>query len=105
MAEEETSLEIEEGHCDDFISDISQPECLRWFLLVNRLPAVDKWLVIEKSGGPPKLFARYQGEWYRAVMASRLGDIGLTKDLDAENGYSLRVKVSDLSDFTDKAPK
>lgn len=32
-----------------------------------------------------------KGERMKAVLASRLGDIGLTRDLEAENGYEIRL--------------
>lgn len=36
------------------------------------------------------------GTRMKVVMASRLGDIGLTTDLGAEHGYSVRVSIEDL---------
>jgi hypothetical protein len=59
----------------------------------------------------PKLFATYNGkEWrgvspgdrVRVVMASRLGDVGCTKDMNADSGYQVRCPVADLSDFSDQ---
>ena len=35
------------------------------------------------------------GATLKIVMVSRLGDVGLTDDLDAENGYHLRVNPED----------
>ncbi len=32
----------------------------------------------------------------KIVMVSRLGDVGITTDLDAENGYGARVKLDEL---------
>ncbi len=88
-------------HCDEYINDFNAPMSLRWFLFVNRLPASDKHLC-EKNGVKPRLFAKYKGNRVRVVMASRLGDVGITKNLDAENGYSLRVQIEELTDFTDE---
>ena len=35
----------------------------------------------------------------RVVMASRMGDVGITSNLDAEDGYESRVWIADLADF------
>jgi len=94
----------EPRHCDRYINDRDFPLALRWFLYVKRVPAGDIQLLIEKTG-EPKLFAKYKGDWIRVVMASRLGDIGITTHLEDEYGYSNRVAVSDLSDFTDIMPR
>ena len=87
-------------HCDDYIYDLDSPNCLKYYLLVNRLPAVDS-LVIIKSQGSPKCFATYQGKRVRLVMASRFGDVGITEKLDATNGYQHRVCLDELSDFSE----
>ena len=59
----------------------------------------------------PKLFATYNGEGWRGVekgdrvrvvMASRLGDVGCTKNLEADSGYQLRTSVDNLSEFSDR---
>lgn len=90
-------------HCDDYVEDIFQPKCLRWFIFINRLPAGIKALADEKCEAP-KLWAKYRNVWHRVVMASRMGDVGITKGLDADYGYTNRVNVSDLTDFTDEHP-
>lgn len=107
-------------HCDDYIDDETQPECLRAFLRFNRAPA------IEQHGEPPALYANlreaatgrsYLGYWngnepamqevplsagqrVRVVMASRFGDVGITPHLGARNGYVLRVPVDALDNFS-----
>lgn len=86
-------------HCDQAINDFRQPVCLRYFLLVNRMPALDKNLIIQ-SVGFPKCFATHEGQRVRLVMASRIGDVGITSDLNAEDGYQKRVSLDDLSDFS-----
>ncbi len=80
----------------------TSPECVRWFLFVNLLPAALKPLVCDKTGGNPKLFADYKGERVRVVMASRFGDVGITKNLKAETGYSERLLMDELSNFSDE---
>ncbi len=92
----------EPKHCDSYIDSLGAPKCLRWFLFVNRLPATLKSLAREKAG-EPRLFATYEGQRVRVVMASRMGDVGITEDLRAEHGYTARVWVQDLSEFSEVA--
>lgn len=86
-------------HCDDYIHDYNAPKCLRFFLLVNRMPAVDQ-LLLKEFGVKPALFAYYDTRKVRVTMASRLGDVGITRFLDREEGYDERVPVSALTGFT-----
>jgi hypothetical protein len=88
-------------HCDDYVSELSQPVCLRWFLFINRLPAIYTMLA-QQAKVVPKLFATYQGKRVRVTMASRLGDVGITDDLRRETGYDIRIPIEELSDFDDK---
>jgi hypothetical protein len=88
-------------HCDDYIDDETQPECLRAFLDHARSPAHGAL-----RGDPrPALFADYKGRRVRVVMASRFGDVGITGALDAEHGYDRRVAVADLSGFSAERPR
>ncbi len=87
-------------HCDDYIHDFSAPRCLRFFLLINRLPAIDG-LLCREFGVRPQLFATHEGRRVRVVMTSRLGDVGITRRLDAEDGYDKRVMLAALTDFGD----
>lgn len=87
-------------HCDDAIHHHDLPQCLRYFLLVQRLPAVDGCLITAVNGSP-KCFATHKGKRVRLVMASRFGDVGITRKLDAENGYDKRVGLHELSDFSE----
>jgi hypothetical protein len=93
-------------HVDEYIDDKAQPECLRKFLERARSPAHGRL----SSEPYPKLFATYQGQdWMgvkrgdrvRVVMASRLGDVGCTTNLNAESGYQIRTSVDNLSDFSE----
>ena len=57
-------------------------------------PAMDKdyeWL---KSR---KLTCEYKGERYRCIGASSMGDVWITSNMRAENGYEKRVDVQALS--------
>ncbi len=40
------------------------------------------------------------GQRVKIVMVSRFGDVGITEDLEAENGYGARVDIEDLYDFS-----
>lgn len=93
-------------HCDDFITDPSAPDALRWFLLIQRMPAVDKILARKMLPEWPKLFAdiiapNNQGrtQTVRVVMASRFGDVGISKQMNREHGYYKRVSVEELTNF------
>ncbi len=90
---------MSETHCDNAIHDHKLPICIRYFLLVNRLPSVDRYIIVEAQG-EPVCFATWEGKRVRLVMASRMGDVGITTNLDAESGYRWRVSVDDLSDFS-----
>jgi len=92
-------------HCDDYIDDESQPLCLRRFLRYSRWPAVYQFRAEGLGIKKPPLFADCGGERYRVVMASRFGDVGITKNLEAESGYSRRVVVADLSNFSAELAK
>lgn len=82
-------------HCDDYIDDETQPQCLRAFLDYARSPAHGTF----REGEKPRLFADYEGKRVRVVMASRFGDVGITRSLPAEYGYDQRVSVADLTNF------
>jgi hypothetical protein len=96
-------------HCDDYIDDKTQPECLRRFLRFKRWPAVYQCRARRLGVEAPKLFA----DWNRypkskkpklkrvcVVMASRFGDVGITTDLTGQTCYSHRVLICDLSNFS-----
>jgi len=85
-------------HCDDYIEDPEAPQVLRTYLKRARSPAHG---MLSKEPYP-KLFADYKGVRIQVVMASTYGDVGVTSDLTAEVGYQHRVRISDLSNFSDK---
>jgi hypothetical protein len=95
----------EPRHCDSYINSFDAPNALKWFLFFNRLPAMDKGLCRDNGIDDPKLWAQYEDKWIRVVMASRMGDVGITSNLDADHGYDSRVSVEDLTGFTDERPK
>jgi hypothetical protein len=87
-------------HCDDYVDDETQPLCLRRFLRYKRWPAIYQIKARAMKIKIPTLFANYQGKRIRVVMASRFGDVGITEDLEADHGYSIRVMVEELTDFS-----
>lgn len=91
-------------HVDDVINDPSWPAPLRNYLRVQRLPAIHK-MEERRKGNNPQLWATYNGKWVRVVMASRMGDVGISKNLDNETGYTDRVCVSRLENFRDYRPR
>lgn len=88
-------------HCDDYIEDEAAPEPLRAFLSHARAPAHGALL----PDPQPALFARHEGQPVRVVMASRLGDLGITRDMKGDGSYTKRVLVSDLTDFSAIPPQ
>jgi len=84
-------------HCDDLWASKTLPNCVQKYLDIARAPAIDQ---IGKE--IPKLFATYNGKSVRVVMASRMGDVGITTNLKAERGYEERVYIPQLSNFSDK---
>ena len=87
----------ETKHCDDYIDDATQPAALRAYLERARSPA-HGLMSMEPF---PKLFADYKGKRVRVTMASRIGDVGITFNLDQDTGYSNRVTVASLTNFSD----
>lgn len=94
-------------HCDEYIDDETQPACLRAFLDRARSPGHG---MLDKSPFP-KLFATYigadpwrgytKGDRLRVVMASSMGDVGVTKNFDAQHGYDARFGLESLGDFSE----
>ena len=95
-AENDARYGVGKWHCDDIWQAKAAPSCVLAYLDVARAPAHDQ-------GRAPKLFASHDGKRVRVVMASRFGDVGITERLDVENGYSKRVLLPDLTDFSDRS--
>lgn len=89
-------------HCDNYIWRLSAPTPLRFWLLINRLPALER-IMAREAGCDPQCYATYKdGDMHRIVrltMASRMGDIGISYDLRRSMGYDKRVMVASLTDF------
>jgi hypothetical protein len=84
-------------HCDDYIDDPNEDPVLRKFLDWARKPGHG---MLEPKPHP-KLFATHQGKRVRVTMASRFGDVGITRDMQADCGYETRARVSALTDFSE----
>lgn len=87
-------------HIDEFIDSQSSHSYARWFFFLHRLPAWQRvrfapWIKQHK------LYCTYRRKSYRVTGASRLGDIFLSKDLDREIGYDIRVDVSKCKDWSE----
>jgi len=85
-------------HCDDLLAAKTLPNCVQAYLAVARSPATERLKIKEH----PTLFATYEGRRVRIVMASRFGDVGITNSLRSNSGYSSRVLLPNLIDFSDK---
>lgn len=90
-------MRAKHDHCDDYIDDPTAPWALRRFLAFARAPAPGAY----QPKPHPCLFADHDGQRVRVTMASRFGDVGITRDLDVEMGYERRVHVSQLSNFSE----
>lgn len=98
--------------CDAFINDKTQPKALRKFLLFKRIPANWSCRWVERGWPVPVLFATLpkhrgigggykKGFRVRVTMASRFGDVGITRNLEQSHGYYDRVAVEQLTNFSE----
>ena len=85
-------------HCDDYINSPEVPEIVRRWVFLQRLPATER-ILMAKEVEATKLYAKYEGKKVRLTMASRFGDVGITDNLNRENGYDRRVPLEHLTDF------
>ena len=92
-------------HCDDYIDDETQPEALRKWLDYKRATAVFQY---EHPEQETTLYASTTaavinlpvGTRVRLTMASRMGDVGISRDLTKQNGYEVRVTLDTLENFS-----
>ena len=99
-------LEINIYHVDDWISDLDEDQpkdgnifYARWVMMHFRLPAAMKYN-FNPFMQDKKLFCNYNNIRYRCTGASRLGDVWLTTDFNQEQGYELRVDVTQCSQWS-----
>lgn len=77
----------------------------KFFLDFKRTPAMFQ-SEYRQFMEPFKLFAFYDGKWWRCTGASRLGDIYLAKDMTQEYGYDERgVYPNQIVAWAREAPK
>jgi hypothetical protein len=81
-------------HSDDLRRYRLLPRALRAFLDAARDPARPKGSAL------PPLFATRDGQRVRVVTALHLGDLGITEDLSAVRGYTDRVFIPQLREFS-----
>lgn len=91
---------------DDFIwnregNEPREVSYAKFILMYFRLPAAQHYSWAPFFEGK-NLFCTYNNERYKVLMASRLGDIGITKEFSRDSGYDKRVFVDDLSEWSDK---
>ena len=86
-------------HIDDWLDeppkDVIEALVKEWLEHFRR-PAVDKdhqWLSARV------LLCDFEGERYRCIGCSRMGDVWLTKDFTRENGYDKRIDVTGCSNW------
>ena len=97
-------------HVDDWVRDMGfedKPEdgeimYARWLMMHWRLPAYMKSHFLPIIGDR-KLFCTYEGNRYRCIGGSRMGDVWLTSNFDSSVGYEKRVDVSKCSGWSAKA--
>lgn len=97
-AEYPRHLGADPRHGDDVVLDASAPDCLRAWLIVNRLPVADRE-VLRRAGVWPRLFADFAGARVRLTTVSQLGDVGVSHDHGREYGHDDLVDLGRLSRF------
>ena len=110
VASDEDSAEKEPQHVDDFINygskigrePVENEYYARWVLHHFRLPAL-MMNAFEEFMSDNLLFCDYEGEQYKVIGASRMGDVWLTKDFSRRHGYDARVLVERCSNWKKKA--
>lgn len=105
---EDDVLGVPDGmtHCDAIIMNADIPICARWWVVVNRMPAIDK-AIARQAGVNPQLYADYIGKRVeiprtrvKVNMASRFGDVGIDTPPKG-TGYRWRVYMDELDNFSE----
>jgi hypothetical protein len=92
-------------HVDDFIDDSlstlhdMNARYARWFLHYHRLPAALQY-DFEPFMKGHKLFCKYKNVKFRVTGCSRLGDVWLNSNFNADSGYTKRVVYTDCSEWS-----
>ena len=88
---------VEQRHVDKWTDDVihnyysRKPEELyaAWVFTYRRMSAYMQAAFYDFMG-PYPLYCTYKGKRYRVNVVSRMGDIGMTKDLEKDSGYDVR---------------
>jgi hypothetical protein len=83
------------GHAMDHGWFPHKPETWKYKFATLRKPVVMLHLQNSKEVEIPVP----AGQTVKLVMVSRFGDVGVTEDLNAENGYGVRLPLDDLCDW------
>lgn len=99
-----TNTTDEPLHVDDWLDTPNFHHCIgedyaKFVLDYHRWPAW-KQQAYHQWMRHYKLFCTYEGQRYRCIGASRMGDVWLTSNFDREYGYDLRVDVEKCSDWS-----
>lgn len=90
------------GHPMDLGWIPHKPETWQYKFADLRKPVImSHWMRCSDAAGQP-MFHEVPlpaGHRVKIVMVSRFGDVGITEDLEAENGYAARVLLDDLCNF------
>ena len=92
-------------HIDDWVEDRIYGECTEdekyavAFFFVKRMDAVSN-IVVAPIMDQHKLFCLYDGEKYKVTGCSRLGDVWLNPDFDADYGYTKRINIDLCSNWS-----
>ena len=79
-------------HCDDY----TEPQCLVDFINHARAPAHGALL----PDPTPLLFATYANQTVRVTMASRFGDVGISRNLQGTSpSYFRRLPIDELTNL------
>lgn len=94
----------EEVLVDDWIDEVSPTDSAeeryaKFVLTLMRLPAAMQ-MAFREFTDLYVLYGKYEGKPVRVNVASRMGDIGVTHNLQRDTGYDVRVMVSDITDWS-----
>ena len=99
LRKDEAAVDELKTHIDDWLDEPATNETeklVKEWLEHYRRPAIDKdhkWLSARV------LLCDYEGKRYRCIGCSRMGDVWLTTNFEAEYGYEKRIDVTGCSNW------
>ena len=92
------------GHAMDLGWVPHKPETWTFrFACLRKERMLEHYLGYSKDGEPQfREVPCEAGQRVKIVMVSRFGDVGITEDLNADNGYGARVMLDDLCNFSNE---